>query len=157
VRADAAAMRARVARDLPLAGPWDVKLRPGGLIDVEFVAQALQLVHARDHPESLSPTTRIALQRMADAGLLDPADAELLIRADHLWRTVQGMLRITLGRAAGEELAEASAKALTRAAGAVDVAELRATMDRVAREVRAAFERLVGRPEPALLEEMKSP
>jgi len=131
VRADAAAMRARLARDLPPAGPWDVRLRAGGLIEVEFIAQALQLVHARDHPEVLSPTTRIALGQLAEAGLLGGAEADLLIRADRLWRNVQGMLRITLGRAAGEALPEAAA---------------------IAERVRAAFERLVGRPEAALLE-----
>ena len=156
VRDDAAAMRARLARDLPQAGPWDVKLRPGGQMEVEFIAQALQLEHARAHPEVLSPTTRIALRRLADAGLLDPADAELLIRADHLWRTIQGMLRVTLGHAASTELPGPSAEALTRAADVVDVAELRATMIALACEVRAAFERLVGRPEPALLEGMRS-
>jgi glutamate-ammonia-ligase adenylyltransferase len=123
-------------------------------MEVEFIAQALQLMHVRTHPEVPSPTTRVALRRLADAGLLDRPDAELLIRADRLWRTIQGMLRITLGRVAGAELPGPSAEALTRAAGVVDVAELRATMSKVGREVRAAFERLVGRPEPALLEGM---
>ncbi len=53
--ADAAAMRARMARDLPPDGPWDVKLRPGGMVDVEFIAQALQLVHAPAHPGVCHP------------------------------------------------------------------------------------------------------
>ena len=43
IRADAAAMRARMLRDLPPDGPWDVKLRAGGQIEVEFIAQVLQL------------------------------------------------------------------------------------------------------------------
>ena len=156
VRADAAAMRGRLARDLPQTGFWDVKLRPGGLMEVEFIAQALQLLHAREHPEATSPTTRIALHRLADAGLLDRADAALLIRADHFWRTLQGMLRITVGRVGGEELPGPSAEMLTRAAGVVDVTELGATMEALAHEVREVFERLVGRPEPAVLEGMRS-
>ena len=41
---DAVAMRARMLRDLPPDGPWDVKLGRGGLVEVEFIAQALQLV-----------------------------------------------------------------------------------------------------------------
>ena len=97
IRADAAAMRARMARDLPPDGPWDVKLRPGGQIEVEFIAQVLQLVHAREIPAVCSPTTRVALERLAGAGELDAADAALLVRADRVWRTVQGMLRITVG------------------------------------------------------------
>lgn len=151
VKADAASMRARMLRDLPPDGPWDVKLRAGGQIEVEFIAQVLQLIHARKSPELCSPTTRIALQRFASAGLLAADDATLLIRADHVWRTVQGMLRITVGRGARDELPDASARALLRAAGtalaltgAIDLAELRATLDDLAQQVRAAFVRYVG-------------
>jgi glutamate-ammonia-ligase adenylyltransferase len=118
-------------------------------MEVEFVAQALQLVHARAHPEVASPTTRQALASLGAAGALPAADAALLIRADRAWRTVQGMLRLTEGRAPAETLSAASAAALLRAAAAagfaaVDVAELRATLDALAREVRAAFVRHVG-------------
>jgi glutamate-ammonia-ligase adenylyltransferase len=149
IRSDAAAMRARMERDLPHDGPWDVKHRPGGLVDAEFVAQALQLVHARDHLAVCNQTTRIALRRLADAGLLAEPDAELLIRADRVWRTVQGMLRITVGRDAKEDLPEASIRPLLRAVNAagmpaVDLPDLRATLDGLARDVRVAFNRLVG-------------
>ena len=64
VRADAAAMRARLLRDLPASGPWDVKLRLGGQIEVEFIAQALQLIHADRVPGS--PTAREALAMLRD-------------------------------------------------------------------------------------------
>ena len=47
--------------------------------------------------------------------MLPDDDAALLIRADHVWRTVQGMLRITVGRGARDELPDASARALLRA------------------------------------------
>lgn len=149
VRADAATMRARLLRDLPPDGPWDVKLRPGGQMEVEFVAQVLQLVHAKVHPKLCHPTTRIALARLAKAKLLPQEDAALLIRADHLWRTVQGMLRITVGRDAREVLPEASAHALLRACAragvdAIDTEALRATLEALAREVRAVFVRQVG-------------
>ncbi len=150
VRADAASMRARMARDLPPDGPWDVKLRAGGQIEVEFIAQVLQLVHAHDAPELCSPTTRTALGRLAQARVLPAEDAALLIRADHVWRTVQGMLRVTVGRGAPAELPEASARALLRAVaaalvgdGPVDLAGLRATLDDLARQVRTLFVRHV--------------
>jgi [glutamine synthetase] adenylyltransferase / [glutamine synthetase]-adenylyl-L-tyrosine phosphorylase len=144
VRADAVAMRARLARELPPDGAWDVKHRPGGQMEVEFIAQVLQLVHAQANPDVCSQTTRIALGRLADSGLLAEQDARLLIRADHLWRTVQGMLRITAGRNAPENLPEAAARPLLEATGAVDLAALRATIDETARDVRAAFIRHVG-------------
>jgi glutamate-ammonia-ligase adenylyltransferase len=149
IRADAAAMRARLARDLPPRGEWDMKHRAGGGMEVEFVAQTMQLVHAPAHPDLPHPTTRIALQRLGAAGLLARDQAALLVRADHAWRTVQGMLRLTEGRAPGDRLSPASAEALLRAAqaagiAAVDVAGLRATLDALAREVRALFVRHVG-------------
>ncbi len=155
IRADAASMRARVLRDLPPDGPWDVKLRAGGQIEVEFIAQVLQLVSAREAPRLCSPTTRIALARLAEARALPADDAALLIRADHIWRTVQGMLRITVGRGAREELPDASARALIGAVaeamdrtGPVDLAWLRGTLDDLAQQVRAAFVRHVGEIQP---------
>jgi glutamate-ammonia-ligase adenylyltransferase len=149
IRADAASMRGRMLRDLPPDGPWDVKLRAGGQIEVEFIAQVLQLVHAHAAPELCSTTTRVALQRLAAAGLLPADDAALLIRADHVWRTVQGMLRITVGRGARTELPEASAQALLHALDlTVDLDALRATLDGLAQQVRAAFVRHVGEPRP---------
>ena len=48
VAADVAAMRALMARERPADGPWDMKLSDGGLVDIEFAAQHLQLVHAAD-------------------------------------------------------------------------------------------------------------
>jgi len=144
VRADAASMRARLTRDLPPSGPWDVKLRPGGLMEVEFIAETLQLIHAAAAPELCHPTTRIALGNLATAGHLSSDDAALLIRADRTWRTVQGMLRITFGRAPPQAPTDASAGPLLRATGAVDVAALRGSLDALAEQVRAAFVRHIG-------------
>ncbi len=143
VQGDAAAMRARMSRDLPPDGPWDVKLRSGGQVEVEFITQALQLVHGRE-PMVRDPTTRIALVNLAESGLLAREDATLLIGADHLWRTVQGMLRLTLGRAHPDALPEASARPLLRATGADTIAALRAKLDATATSVRDAFTRLIG-------------
>jgi glutamate-ammonia-ligase adenylyltransferase len=111
----------------------------------------LQLLHARDKPALCSPTTRMALRQLAKAGALATEDATLLIRADHVWRTVQGMLRITVGRGVHDKLPDASTHALLRAAaealdytGPVDLAWLRGTLDSLAQQVRAAFVRYIG-------------
>ncbi len=155
VRADAAAMRRRLARDLPAAGPWDVKHRAGGLMEVEFVAQVLQLGHAAAHPRACSPVTVEALRRLRAAGLLAPADAGLLIRADRAWRTVQGLLRITVGPRPAATLPAPALAALLRDVAAAlerdppgdapgDPAALQAVLDGLAADVRAVFERVVG-------------
>jgi glutamate-ammonia-ligase adenylyltransferase len=151
IRAAAAAMRARLLRELPPGGPWDVKLRPGGQIEVEFIAQTLQLVHATSHPGVVHRTTRHALAGLRDAGLLPAADAALLIRADLVWRTVQGLLRIGYGHAPAAKLSAAAGAAQLEAVAAagvdpapVDLDRLRATLEALARDVRAVFVRQVG-------------
>jgi glutamate-ammonia-ligase adenylyltransferase len=148
VRVDAAAMRARMLRDLPPDGPWDVKLRPGGQVEVEFIAQALQLIRAPAVGGRHESTTRLALAELAAEGALPDKEAEMLVAADRLWRTIQGMLRITIGRSAGHTLPTASGAALLRATepltGAVDLVSLRATMETTAARVRQSFIRHVG-------------
>jgi glutamate-ammonia-ligase adenylyltransferase len=151
---DAVAMRARMLRDLPPDGPWDVKLGRGGLVEVEFIAQALQLVHARAHPEILVPTTHVALARLAEAGLLEAGEATTLIAAERLWRTISGLLRLTVGRWREETLPESVVATLLNACrrldpqdAPVDLPALQAQMARRAKEVRAVFERRLGRPD----------
>jgi hypothetical protein len=61
-----------------------------------------------------------------------------------LFRTVQGMLRITLGRALPDTLPEASLRPLLRATGAVDLTGLRSSLDAAAQQVRGAFVRHLG-------------
>lgn len=151
---DAVAMRARMLRDLPPDGPWDVKLGRGGLVEVEFVAQALQLVQARRHPGVLATTTRQAIANLAGIGALAAEEAAELIAAERLWRTISGLLRLTVGRWREEALPESVAAALLNAcrrldpeAGLVDLPALQAQMAGRADAVRAIFERRLGRPE----------
>lgn len=151
---DAVAMRGRMLRDLPPDGPWDVKLGRGGLVEVEFIAQALQLVHARKQPAVLATTTRVALARLAEAGALAAEEAAALIRAEHLWRTISGLLRLTVGRWTEEALPESATSALLNACrrqapeeAPVDLPGLQAQMANRANEVRAIFERRLGRPD----------
>jgi glutamate-ammonia-ligase adenylyltransferase len=146
ILADAAAMRGRLARDLPATGPWDTRARAGGLLDVEFIAQALQLASA--NLAVRDPTPRIALQRLADHGALSADDAACLINAEHVWRSVQGLLRLTVGRITGPHLSDEAVAALRRVLGEdLDEAAMLRTLDTMAQQVRALFIRHVGRPE----------
>jgi glutamate-ammonia-ligase adenylyltransferase len=145
VMRDVLAMRARMERELRPHGPWDVKLRPGGLVDLEFVAQALQLVHPR---AKRSQTTRVALRGLASAGVLAREDARVLIQAEGLWRTIQGMLRMTVGQVDGAILPVASAGLLLDAVRAVGIEVsgvdgLLGVVDGTAARVRGLFERYI--------------
>ncbi|WP_458096459.1 bifunctional [glutamine synthetase] adenylyltransferase/[glutamine synthetase]-adenylyl-L-tyrosine phosphorylase [Roseomonas sp. WA12] len=148
--ADALAMRARMLRDLPPDGPWDVKAMPGGLVEVEFIAQALQCAHAAEHPRILASSTRDALSNLARAGLLETEEAAMLVTAERFWRTLQSLLRLTVGRVRSDELPQASIHALLHglaplcSAGPIDLPALRAQMRDTAAGVRLAFERHIG-------------
>ena len=155
---DAASMRGRVAAELARHGDWDVKLTLGGLMEVEFIAQALQL--AALDPKCCHPTTRVALRRLARHGALSPADAAMLIKADRFWRTLQSMLRILYGINPPSRFAEATPPALDallrgmaasagpRATPLADLAHLQGRMREVSQAVRAIFVRLIGVPTP---------
>ena len=138
IRVDAAAMRARLLRELPATGPWDVKLRAGGGIEVEFIAQTLQLLHGM---QPGGQSTRVALAGLEAAGWLPEAPA--LIEADRLWRTVQSMVRIMVGRGV-TTLPAPALETLLRAAGLLDETALHATILARASAVRAAFISHVG-------------
>jgi glutamate-ammonia-ligase adenylyltransferase len=79
IRADAAKMRAEMARHKRPSGPLDIKLGPGGLIDLEFAVHTLQLVHGK----GLDPRLEYAIAGLAENGLIDAsydADLRLLSR-----------------------------------------------------------------------------
>ena len=78
---DVQAMRRRVEQSLPArqAGR-ELKLGPGGLRDIEFAVQLLQLVHGRTDETLRSPATLPALAALAAGGYVGRADAEELGR-----------------------------------------------------------------------------
>src|SRR5690606_35027866 len=64
---DARQMRARMAETFPGKNSFDLKYAPGGLVDIEFIAQALQLVHGQSAPAILDANTIAALQNLNEA------------------------------------------------------------------------------------------
>jgi glutamate-ammonia-ligase adenylyltransferase len=73
-------------------GRWHVKLGRGGLVDIEFLAQAQQLVHGAAHHEVRTPSTAAALAALGRLGLLSAADA--LIARHRFLRRVSTALRL---------------------------------------------------------------
>jgi [glutamine synthetase] adenylyltransferase / [glutamine synthetase]-adenylyl-L-tyrosine phosphorylase len=91
---DVADMRRRIEGEFPAKSVWNLKYVRGGLIDIEFVAQYLQLRHAHAHPEILSVNMAAALERARDLGLLAADAAGDLLEALRTWRRTQGYLRL---------------------------------------------------------------
>jgi glutamate-ammonia-ligase adenylyltransferase len=147
--ADVAEMRARMAAEHPTESIWDVKHRRGGLIDIEFIAQYLQLLFARDNPSLLSQNTMVALQRIAEGGFLDRQAARTLIDALVLWQAVQGRLRLTIDEpitARGEDDAPRALRHAVDGVLGLEFDALVARMQRTAETVHAIFERLIDHP-----------
>ncbi|MBP2300192.1 bifunctional [glutamine synthetase] adenylyltransferase/[glutamine synthetase]-adenylyl-L-tyrosine phosphorylase [Azospirillum picis] len=92
---DVADMRRRIDKEFGTANPWNVKYARGGLIDIEFITQYLQLRHGHDTPDILHVGTAKALRCAARTGALAPEVAEELESTLRLWRRVQGFLRLT--------------------------------------------------------------
>ena len=149
--ADVAEMRQRMAKEHPETSPWKVKHRPGGMVDIEFIAQYLQLLHAPRNPEVLAANTTDAISRLADAGALDRTDADRLIEAMRLWRRLQGFLRVTTGGDFDPSTAsEGVRRALVKAGGAVDLDALATKVEATAAWVRGFYRRIVDEPAEAL-------
>ena len=154
---DVADMRRRHDAEHHTDFVWDAKLRRGGLVDIEFIAQYLQLRHAREHPEILSPTTCVGLECLRDAGLMKPRVADELIAAWDLWHAIQMALRLTIeGRFVPEregEMVEGLRILLARVGVADDFDELRAKMAETAATVMTHFRAIIDEPASRLTEE----
>lgn len=92
--ADAAQMLTRIHDAKPPAHIWDVKTAPGGVVDIEFVAQVLQLRNAEDNPEVILGNTRSALRKAVDMGLITSADGDLLIETHRFYEGLQQLIRM---------------------------------------------------------------
>jgi glutamate-ammonia-ligase adenylyltransferase len=150
LRADVADMRLRMEREHRGDDPWEVKHYRGGLVDIEFIAQYLQLRHAHAHPEILAPNTTDALGRIARAGLIEGDAAAELIAATRLWRNLQGLLRLSLATRFDDETAPNGLRQLlVAAADATDFADLKVRMAATAATVRRHYAALVGEPTTA--------
>jgi len=87
-------MRRRIAKEKGSGDLWDVKYADGGLVDVEFIAQYLQLIHAADHPDALDQNTVATLEKMREAALLSHQDADILLGAAHLYHGLTQVVRL---------------------------------------------------------------
>lgn len=148
--ADVQKMRRRVIENIPVAEiERELKLGPGGLRDVEFAVQLLQLVHGRADTSLRSGTTLDALKALAAGGYVGRADA---VQLDDAYRFLRSMEhRIQLYRLRRTHLVpegEADLRRIGRSLGlrADPVVELNREWKRHAAVVRRLHEKLFYRP-----------
>jgi glutamate-ammonia-ligase adenylyltransferase len=135
IRDDAAAMREEMSRHKPPAGPLDIKLGPGGLVDLEFLVHTLQLTtHI-----GLDPRLEVALGALAEKGLVDEgvdSDLRLLSRMLVVLRLVGGK---------SMEPAEQSHALLASLCGFDDWSSLLAAVDKARQRIAARWASVKGK------------
>jgi [glutamine synthetase] adenylyltransferase / [glutamine synthetase]-adenylyl-L-tyrosine phosphorylase len=157
---DVQAMRRRVISTLPAreAGR-ELKLGPGGLRDIEFAVQLLQLVHGRADEAIRSPATLPALAALAGGGYVGREDAASLAAAYRFLRSVEHLLQLwqlrrthtlpddpAVLRRLGRALRTRALPTDRSPARADPTAELNAAWRLHAAEVRRLHEKLFYRP-----------
>ncbi len=146
VATDVVDMRAAIAAEKGEGARWDLKYAAGGLVDLEFIAQYLQLVHASEKPEILDTSTARVLDKAWRLGLLKAEDAEVLRPAARLYHNLTQILRLCLPGPFDPKAAGAGLLGLLARAGDMpDFATLDAHLTETQARVRASFARIVGK------------
>jgi glutamate-ammonia-ligase adenylyltransferase len=140
-------MRALMAHERPPQGFWDMKLSPGGLVDIEFCAQHLQLVHAAGGGP-LKANTGEALIALAEAGAGPTRLLDDLLSAWNLQQNLAQLLKIALEGDSGPDAEPKPLRSLlARAGGARDLRSLKTKLSAARAAVIGASCELIG---PAL-------
>ena len=145
IAGDVVEMRGAIAKEKGDADSWDLKYAAGGLIDIEFIAQYLQLIHAAKLPEILDTSTARTLEKAERLGVMPPQEAAVLRPAVRLFHDLTQILRLCLPASFDVQAASPGIMALlARAADLPDFPTLSAHLTDTQRAVRASFVRILG-------------
>jgi glutamate-ammonia-ligase adenylyltransferase len=144
IASDVADMRRAIALEKGEDDVWDLKYAAGGLVDIDFIAQYLQLVHAAEKPDILDVSTLHVLDNAARIGVLPASAAGILRAAAHLYHDLTQILRLCVSErfkpeSAGEDLL----RVMARAGDAPDFSSLEARVKETQAEVRRVFRAIV--------------
>jgi glutamate-ammonia-ligase adenylyltransferase len=141
---DVAEMRRAIALEKGEHDVWDLKYAAGGMVDIDFIAQYLQLVHAADKPDILDVSTLQVLDNAARLGVLEPASAQILRSAARLYHDLTQILRLCVSeRFKPDSAGEGLLRVMARAGDAPDFSSLEARVRETESEVRRVFLEIV--------------
>ena len=147
---EVASMRERIDKERRTENLWKLKHVRGGLLDIEFIAQYLQLREASRHPEVLCQETDQVFERLAGSGIMAEEDAAELAAAARLLRRLQVLLRLTVGVSRDEDQYPAGVRAaLATAAGAETFEDVKVRLMNSEQRVRAHYAHYVQHPADA--------
>ncbi len=140
-------MRQRIMKQHPGDEPFAIKYRRGGLLDIEFIAQYLQLGHAAGGADILSANTETALDKLMFAGYLDPSIGGDLKASLTLWRNLQAVIRLTAADGFDAEAApDGQRDLLARVGNLPDFGALQEQVDAMAKIAYRHYQTLVEEP-----------
>jgi [glutamine synthetase] adenylyltransferase / [glutamine synthetase]-adenylyl-L-tyrosine phosphorylase len=147
-REDVRDMRGLMLREHKDQGRWDIKRKRGGLIEVEFIAQTLQLLHAQSVPTILHQNTGRALAAAAEAKIIGAKEAASLTGAFALYSRLTQILRLCLEGSYDPSIATpALNRIVCLAAQMPDLASTEALLNETAENIREIFDRVIGKPQ----------
>jgi glutamate-ammonia-ligase adenylyltransferase len=146
VTRDALDMRKMIAREKPPKDAWDIKLIPGGLIDLEFVAQVAVLTGRAEGASWAGGGTGEVLAHLSgDFG--EAGASETLVEAFGFYQTVTQIVRLCLtGPFERDETPPGLADLLLTATDSPDLGVLEARIKDTSQAVRALFDALLKAP-----------
>ena len=137
-------MRQRIAAEKGTGGIWDLKLARGGMVDIEFLMQYLQLRHAGRSPELLDQNTVAALGKLVGAGLLSASAGTVLIPAARLYQALSQIIRLCIdGPFDPAKAPRGLAQLLCQAGDAPDLARLELTLREAQHDVKTQFDAIM--------------
>jgi glutamate-ammonia-ligase adenylyltransferase len=141
---DVADMRRAIALEKGENDLWDLKYAAGGLTDIDFIVQYLQLIHAATLPEILDVNTLRVLDVAERLGVLPHPDAEVLRAAGRLYNDLTQIMRLCVtGRFKPEAAGDGLLRVMARAGDAPDFSSLQARVKETQSEVRRVFKAVV--------------
>lgn len=136
-------MRARLHRDKPSAGQWDLKMRPGGLVDLEFITQ--HAILTAQTPQNLMPELNRAHHQLAATGEWDDQTDAAMSGAFTVLQALQQVQRIAHEGAVSEaDLSSGLKDRLCRAIGSPDFTDLSNQLEETCDRVTALFQEKLG-------------
>lgn len=123
----------------------DIKRGPGGIREIEFLLQILQLIHGGRHPALRIADVLTALPAFVKAGYFSSAEGDMLARAYHFWRRLEH--RLQMRHDAQTHLVPESVKerrAIAHLMGYATIREFERTLLAVAKPVHRLYQQRVG-------------
>src|SRR5258708_6875737 len=144
---DAGEMRRAIALEEGEGDIWDLKYAAGGIVDIDFIAQYLQLVPAAGKPDILDVSTLHVLHNAARLGVLPQSSVEVLRSATRLYHDLTQILRLCVSeRFKPETSGEDLLRVMARAGDAPDFSSLETRAKKTQSEAPRLFPHLLSRP-----------